>query len=268
MRRLPLPADGRLPPPDEGARILVTRAAPAAENLARPVPLLRLLLSGEERYEIDGRRCRIGAGEMMLIPAGPPMRRLAGAPALGVTLELATGAGLPTLDGAVVLPLAAHAVGGWVADMAAALHRDDAATPAAAASALQDLPDRLAALVRYCRAGAGAVDAAKAVTRLDRFARVEAARAKLDAELARPVPLWELAAAARLSAFHLNRAFREIWGVAPAAYQRARRMEVAAERLRAGASAAALSRELGFATPASFSRAFVRHHGVPPGRFV
>jgi transcriptional regulator GlxA family with amidase domain len=110
------------------------------------------------------------------------------------------------------------------------------------------------------------IDAAKETTQLDMLACVERARAYLHANSAKPVPLWELAEAARLSVFHLSRAFREICGASPAAYHRKLRMEKTAEQLGAGISPAKVAKELGFASQASFSRAFMSIYGTTPGR--
>jgi len=79
---------------------------------------------------------------------------------------------------------------------------------------------------------------------------------RLDGELS----LNELADAAGLSPYHFSRQFTARFGFAPMAYVRARRLEIAAERLRAGppTSLIDLALDCGFDSQEGFTRAFSR----------
>lgn len=268
MRRIALPADGSIPPAEAQGRILVTRARPLAKAVERASSTLRIVLAGEEHYEIDGRRIRLGEGCMMLLPAGAPIT-IEGRGAAGVSLELPAGATEEdSLSGAVLLPLVSHPVGEWLEEAAKKLHEDGSDATAVAAGAFRDLPIRVAQLVTDCRFKIAGLDAAKEITRLDLVGRIELARAHLRANLSRAVPLWELAEAARLSPFHMSRAFRDICNSTPSAYHRELRMEEAASRLGSGVPPAQVARDLGFSSHASFTRAFRRQHGVPPAQYL
>jgi len=87
----------------------------------------------------------------------------------------------------------------------------------------------------------------------------------LDAELS----LSDLADAAGLSPYHFSRQFTGRYGFSPMAYVRARRLEGAAERLRAGppSSLIDLALDCGFDSQEGFTRAFTRIFGVSPGRY-
>lgn len=87
----------------------------------------------------------------------------------------------------------------------------------------------------------------------------------LDGELC----LSELADAACLSPYHFSRQFTARFGFSPMAYVRARRLEIAAERLRAGppTSLIDLALDCGFDSQEGFTRAFSRTFGVSPGRY-
>ena len=72
------------------------------------------------------------------------------------------------------------------------------------------------------------------------------ARAYLDANPDRRIPLSELAAHARLSPSHLQRSFRQIVGLSPRAYQQARQVNRFKSRLRAGDTVSRATYEAGF----------------------
>jgi AraC family transcriptional regulator len=100
-----------------------------------------------------------------------------------------------------------------------------------------------------------------------RMAVFEAARL-LESRLDSPPAVQELARAAGLSVFHFHRAFRSVVGETVAQHSLRVRLERAAAFLKF------FSRQLieitlvrGFATPASFTRAFTRLYGMSPQRF-
>jgi AraC-like DNA-binding protein len=238
--------------------------------IRRDTPALRIVVAGEERLWIDGRPYRLGAGRMMLVPSGEPMELSSGEDTRSASFELAdSDAEALRLPGALLLPLVSQPLGPWFARIAAHLH-DEAAggKRAAAAEALASVQRRVGALVGDCLARIGTLDSVKQITKLELLGRVEAARAYLDANLHRAVPLPELAEEARLSGFYLARAFRQLCGTSPAAYHREQRMSRAASLLLAEMPAVQVAKALGFATQASFSRAFARHYGVPPGQLA
>ena len=87
----------------------------------------------------------------------------------------------------------------------------------------------------------------------------------VDHNLAAPLRLADLAAAAALSQAHLARAFRNAMGVPLHRYVLNRRLERARCLLeREGASVRAAASRCGFADPAHLSKAFQRAFGLPP----
>lgn len=265
MRRLPLPPDGRLPPAPAGGRAVVKHGHVGSQYVQRMSPVLRIVLSGEERYEIDQRPYRLGVGCMMLMPAGAPVLVSGNTDSVGVTLELAAStAPEEAFTGALLLPLVSHPVGAWLEEEASKLQQDDADALACAVDALSQLPSRIASLVLDSRIKMAALEAAKEITRLNLLSQTERARAHLQVNLHRQVPLWELAEVARMSQFHMSRAFLDVFQISPSTYHRHVRMEEAAKRLALGKSPTAVAAEMGFANSASFSRAFKRHHGHGP----
>jgi AraC-like DNA-binding protein/DNA gyrase inhibitor GyrI len=71
-----------------------------------------------------------------------------------------------------------------------------------------------------------------------------------------------------LSVFHFVRLFREQVGLSPQDYGHSLIMMHAASRLRySDEPIEAVARDFGYAKQATFSKAFTRHHGVPPARW-
>jgi AraC-like DNA-binding protein len=76
-----------------------------------------------------------------------------------------------------------------------------------------------------------------------------------------------LAHAAGMSAFHLHRLYRRLWGVTPAQHRLETRLRIARAALLAGASVAAAAAAAGFADQSHLTRMFRRFMGVPPQRW-
>ena len=98
---------------------------------------------------------------------------------------------------------------------------------------------------------------------------MDRARRHIEGNLAADLSLNDLADAAGLSPYHFSRLFTGRYGFSPMAYVRTRRLEGAAERLRAGppTSLIDLALDCGFDSQEGFTRAFTRTFGVSPGRY-
>jgi AraC family transcriptional regulator len=98
---------------------------------------------------------------------------------------------------------------------------------------------------------------------------MDRARRHIEANLDAALSLGELADAAGLSPYHFSRLFTGRYGFSPMAYVRVRRLETAAEQLRAGprTSLIDLALDTGFDSQEGFTRAFTRTFGVSPGRY-
>lgn len=100
--------------------------------------------------------------------------------------------------------------------------------------------------------------------------RVAVLRAQkfLDENYAERVTLRELSQLARLSPFHLNRAFCRQVGIPPHAYQIQVRISRAKSLLRTGRGISETALSLGFVDQAHFSHQFRKFVGVTPGRYI
>ncbi len=87
----------------------------------------------------------------------------------------------------------------------------------------------------------------------------------IEANLARDIPLADLAALARLSPFHFARAFKRSVGQPPHAYQYGLRLERAKDLLaQTDLSITEIASQVGYEAPQTLARAFQRGVGVTP----
>jgi AraC family transcriptional regulator len=96
--------------------------------------------------------------------------------------------------------------------------------------------------------------------------RIDAARRRLDEDFASDHTLAALACDAGMSPFHFARIFRELAGAPPHRYLLTRRLSVAAEQLRDGASVTDTCYGVGFRSLSHFIHVFRRAFGVSPSR--
>lgn len=97
---------------------------------------------------------------------------------------------------------------------------------------------------------------------------IRKALARVDSDPASHVSLAELAALSGVSRFQLVRGFVREVGTTPHAYLLQRRVCLARRLLTQGRSIAEAAMTAGFADQSHLTRAFVRHWGVTPGRYV
>ncbi|MFC4453150.1 AraC family transcriptional regulator [Deinococcus sonorensis] len=97
---------------------------------------------------------------------------------------------------------------------------------------------------------------------------VRLVRTYLDDHATEEVALETLAQLAGLSAFHLNRVFRQEVGLPPHAYQVQARIRQAQAWIAAGWSLAEVALAAGFSDQSALSTQFRRHVGVTPGQYA
>jgi hypothetical protein len=148
----------------------------------------------------------------------------------------------------------------------------NAALARAVAAAFQSTPEPLAldavvvGLAEGLLQGAPGEEPPGPPRRLDRAA-LGRARAYLAGRCA-VVRSGGLEAITGLSRYELARQFRALYGTSPYRYSVMRRLDVARERLRAGARPADAALAAGFADQAHLTRLFRSAYGVTPGRYA
>lgn len=264
--------------PFAGGKLVLSRLAPGRSMIGAAAPSVKMVLDGEETYEVDGRPIRIRPGELLYLDAGAPCTGTNRVPTLGLCLMLDGGdptpLGMspdpdPLLGRAFAFSARTSPLGLALAEHGRRLASDPASGPALAPQIVAEVGAAIAQPLDAYRAAVAGLNAAKPSTRRDILQRLERARAHLHDHLDRNVALAELASVARLSQFHLARYFKRAFGTAPVAYHRGLRLERAASYLAAGqgsvAQAAAL---IGYSDAVALSHAFRKHFGVPPQRYA
>jgi AraC-like DNA-binding protein len=112
-----------------------------------------------------------------------------------------------------------------------------------------------------------ALESALHIPRASDF-RIRKALRLMDETVGDMIDLASISRAAGLSRPHFFKLFREQMGVPPTLYLNALRIERAIDRLAGGQeNVADIGLDLGFSTPASFSRFFAANSVVPPGAY-
>lgn len=264
--------------PFPGGKLVLSRLAPGRSMIGAPAPSVKMVLDGEESYEVDGRAIRIRAGELLYLDAGAACTGTNRVQTLGLCLILdggdATPLGLrrdadPLLGRAFAFSARTSPLGRALAEHGRRIANDPTCGPALAPQIVAQVGAAIAEPLDSYRAAVAGLDAAKPSTRRDILQRLERARAHLHDHLDRNVPLTELASVARLSQFHLARYFKRAFGSAPVAYHRTLRLERAAEFLSRGEGSVAQAADLiGYSDAVALSHAFRKHFGAPPQRYA
>jgi len=256
-------------------KLVLSRLRPGRSMIGAPVPSVKMVLEGEENYEVDGRAIRVRPGELLYLDAGADCAGVNRTTTIGLCLMLGSD-GAPALHDADPLLGRAFAfsartspLGRFLLDQGRCIANDPSCGPALAPEIVARVGAAIAEPIQACRSAMEGLDAAKPSTRRDIFQRLERARAHLHDHLDRAVSQAELASVARLSQFHLARYFKRAFGAAPIAYHRGLRLERAAAYLSAGegsvSQAAAL---IGYSDAVALSHAFRKHFGAAPQQWA
>jgi len=254
-------------------RLVLSKLAPGRSVIGSSAPSLKMVLDGEEIYQIDGKAVRVSPGQFLFVDAGEGLVGTNKVDTTGLCLSLPSDwqgtAGAeghdPVFGRSLVLSASSSGVGRALQQYGHAIARDptagDRLAPQVVAQAARALREPLA----DSRTAIESLKVVKASTRHALFQRLERARGFLHANDSRSVALGELAAIANLSQFHLARYFRLAFGQPPIAYHRSLRLARAAEFLARDEGTIAEAAEIaGYSDSVSLCHAFRRHFGKAP----
>ncbi len=261
----------RAPTPE--GRLVLSRLAPGRSVIGAAAPSLKMVLEGEEIYQIDGRSLRVSPGQYLYLDAGAACLGTNNVETTGLCLSLPVDwkgpAGAdghdPVLGRALVLSARTSSVGRALEHYG----RTIAADPEQGETLAGEIVAKAARAIREplvdSRTAIESLKVVKASTRQSLFQRLERARGFLHDNDSRSVTLGELAAVANLSQFHLARYFRLAFGRPPVAYHRSLRLARAAEFLAYDEGTIAEAAEIaGYSDSVSLCHAFRRHFGKAP----
>ncbi|MFP5330564.1 MAG: hypothetical protein ACLGHC_10590 [Alphaproteobacteria bacterium] len=224
------------------AKLVLSRLGPGRSMIGAPAPSLKLVVEGEERYEVDGRTVCVRPGEFLYLDAGASCTGTNRAHTTGLCLilpsELQAEAPAPghdpVLGRALVLSTATSRMGQALRDYGRRIARDPEIGGLLAGELAARVEQAIAEPLTESRAAIEALGAARQQTRRELYRRLERARGFLHDQDDRAVSLGELAGVAGLSQFHLARYFKLAFGRSPIAYHRGLRLARAAQFVAAG----------------------------------
>jgi AraC-like DNA-binding protein len=255
-----------------GGKLVLSRLSPGSSAIGAPSPSLKLVLDGDERYEIDGRTIAVQPGEFLYLDAGSACIGTNRTAMTGICLLLPHRAEResgacghdPVLGRALVLSTRASAMGRTLEDYGRRIAGNPALGPLLAEELVTRVEYAIDEPLARSRAAIAGLKAAKPSTRRELYRRLERARAFLHENDGRGVTQSEMAHVAGLSQFHLARYFKDAFGASPISYHRALRLERAAALLAAGGSVAQAAEAAGYSDQVALSHAFRRKYGSPP----
>ena len=257
-------------------KLVLSRLKPGRSMIGAPAPSLKLVVDGEEHYQIDGRTVSVRPGQFLYLDAGTECVGINSCDTVGLCLMLPPesiggGEGVaprghdPVLGRALVLSTAGSTLGQALHDYGRRIARDPNLGNALAGELVTTVATALAEPLAESRAAIEGLKAAKASTRRALYQRLERSRGFLHDNVDRNVSLTEMASVAGLSQFHLARYFKLAFGQSPIGYHRALRLARAADLLAAGGrSVAEVAEAAGYSDQVALSHAFRKHYGRPP----
>ena len=261
--------------PNPIGKLVLSRLKPGSSVIGAPAPSLKLVLDGEEVYEVDGRNIRVRPGQFLYLEGGAHCIGINRTETTGICLMLPpvpVGLDAPFAEGqdpvfgrALVLSTRTSAMGRTLEEYGRKIARNPDLGYHVAASLLRKVEQAVVDPLGESRAAMERLKVAKVSTRRTLFERLEKARGFLHLNDDRNVSLTELASIAGLSQFHLARYFKLAFGQAPIAYHRGLRLARAAELLASGGVSLSQAAEVaGYSDQVALSHAFRRHYGAPP----
>jgi AraC family transcriptional regulator len=263
--------------PAATGKLVLSRLKPGSSMIGAKAPSVKLVLDGEELYQVDGRTFRVQPGQFLYLDAGADCIGSNRVETTGLCLMLPIVEGHDGKDGpadgvlgrALALSTRTSRMGETLLRYGRAIARDPELGERLAPEIIDRVGDALAEPLAESRAAIDSLKAAKPSTRRHLYQRLERARAHLHEHLDRAVTLAELASVAGLSQFHLARYFKLAFGAAPIAYHRKLRLGRAAELLATSAGSVAEAAEAaGYSDATALSHAFRKQFGRAPQQWA
>ncbi|HEY5712209.1 MAG TPA: AraC family transcriptional regulator [Allosphingosinicella sp.] len=256
-----------------GGKLVLCNLKGGSSMIGAPAPSVKLVLEGDERYEVDGRTIAVRPGEFLYLDAGSHCVGTNRGDMTGICLLFPQAEGIadaasgydPLFGRALVLSTRTSLMGRTLYDYGSRIARNPSLGALLADELTAKISFTVAEPLEASRAAIDGLKAAKPSTRRELHRRLERARGFLHEHDSRTVTLGEMASVAGLSQFHLARYFKSAFGRSPISYHRALRLARAADMLRAGGrSVAEVAEATGYSDQVALSHAFRRQYGAPP----
>lgn len=236
---------------------------------------LKMVLDGEEQYQIDGRVYRLQPGSFLYVEQGATCEANVRSNARGVCVSLPVGhsmdmplEGENTFGRAMVLPVRNSRLGQLFRRRAQQLVSQQSSSQSLAPNAIAELQAALFDQAVDIGYSLEQLDCAKLPTRQRIYARLEQARDIIHGSEFDDLDLVTLARSVGLSQFHFSRYFKMLYGKSPIHYHRSLRLSrVAVLITGTKMSISEIALAAGYSDQVAMTRAFTKEFGIPPGRF-
>ena len=264
--------DHVLEPGRPTASVVLSELGPGRSMVSGAHLSLKLVLSGEELYRVDGELVRLTPGQILFLEAGADCEATVANHAIGCCIrffdppatadrELAH----ETQSRFFLHSASTSQLGRSLTSRARALAANPTQGPELAPIILSEAQALIGEAIVDRRRVLEKIGPARFDKRRTLFQQLDAARGYLHDNIGRAVTLEELAQFTRMSRFHLARLFNTAFGESPVAYHRRLRLERGAELLRdTDAPLSVIAERVGYADQTAFSHAFRRHFGHSP----
>lgn len=256
-------------------KVVLSRLPRGQSVISSPAASLKLVLEGEETYEVEGRMLRVRPGQFLYLDAGSDCIAHLSQPSRGLCLLLPSDPSRPPatsdplIGRAMTLPTVTTLMGQTVASYASRIARQPALGEQLSAELVARVASAISTPITDMRAALERLNTSKPATRRAMYQRLEQARAHLYRVTDRAVGLPELATISGMSQFHLARYFKLAFGQPPIAYHRALRLDRATWLLRQGETCLArVAEATGYSDQVALTHAFTRRFGCSPKRWV
>ena len=262
-------------PPGTGGKVVLSRLPRGRSAIAAPAASLKLVLEGEEVYEVDGQMHRVRAGQFLYLDAGSDCTAHIAQPTRGLCLLLppqgssAVHEHDPLIGRAMTLSTRTSQMGAVIAHYAQRIAADPGQGERLATGLVGEAARHIASPLADIREAVARLKGSKPRTRRAIYERLDLARAYLHEHQHEKVALPRLAEVSGISQFQLARYFHLAFGQSPIAYHRTLRLKRAASLLKEGEGCLErVAEQCGYSDQVALTHAFTRTFGAPPKRWL
>lgn len=261
--------------PFASGAVVLSQLPRGVSHIGAPTVSLKMVLDGEEQYEIDGRIYSLRPGSFLYVEQGANCEAQLRASAMGVCVALPLGQTINNLmqgespfGRAMVLPTDRSHLGQLFKRRALQIAGQQEDQLVLAPRAVQELHNALFDQAWDVRSSLDLIKSAKLSTRRSIYSKLELARDMMHAADREALDLATLAREIGLSQFHFSRYFKALYGRSPIQYHRSLRLNRAASFLLSdGYSVLEVALATGYSDQVSLTHAFKKEFGIAPGQF-
>lgn len=261
--------------PSPSGAVVLSQLPRGSSLVGSPTISLKMVLEGEERYEINGRVYRLQPGSFLYLEQGANCEAHLRSSARGVCIALPLGErvraafdGASPFGHAMLLPVKGSFIGKMFYKRALELTGAPETANRIAPRLIEDLNKALFEQAADMEISLDKLGSAKLSTRQHVYSKLEFAKDLIHSATDRSIDLSSIASEVGLSQYHFARYFKALYGKAPIHYHRSMRLARAATMLlSANESVLEVALATGYSDQVALNHAFKKEFGMAPGEF-